>query len=82
MFLFFKRRQFLLYCELDDTGIKEKEMEHSSLQEQLDKELKELDQKLEEKEVNFFSMDARSLSFFHYFHTLWKFNLDHLINGH
>lgn len=35
-------------------------MEHSSLQEKLDKELKELDQKLEEKEVNFFSMNACS----------------------
>ena len=29
----------------------EKELEHSSLQEKLDKELKELDKKLEQKEV-------------------------------
>lgn len=31
----------------------EKELEHSSLQEQLDKELKELDKRLEQKEVNY-----------------------------
>lgn len=31
----------------------EKELEHSSMQEQLDRELKELDKKLEQKEVNF-----------------------------
>lgn len=30
----------------------EKELEHSSIQEQLDRELKELDKRLEEKEVN------------------------------
>ncbi|PKI73113.1 hypothetical protein CRG98_006521 [Punica granatum] len=39
------------YCETDDIGVKEKEIEHCSLQEKLDKELKELDQKLEEKEA-------------------------------
>lgn len=32
----------------------EKEIEHSSLQEKLDRELKELDKRLEEKEVNVF----------------------------
>lgn len=35
--------------ELEDN---EKELEHSSLQEKLDMELKELDKKLEQKEVN------------------------------
>lgn len=36
----------------DDTEDDEKELEHSSLQEKLDQELKELDKKLEQKEVN------------------------------
>lgn len=36
----------------DDIEDDEKELEHSSIQEKLDKELKELDQKLEQKEVN------------------------------
>ncbi|KAK4757935.1 hypothetical protein SAY87_019236 [Trapa incisa] len=35
----------------DDSCVKEKEMEHSDLQEKLGNELKELDQKLEEKEA-------------------------------
>jgi hypothetical protein len=35
----------------DDMEDDEKELEHSSLQEKLDKELKELDKKLEQKEV-------------------------------
>lgn len=35
----------------DDMEDDEKDLEHSSLQEKLDKELKELDKKLEQKEV-------------------------------
>lgn len=42
---------FIFSCKADDIGVKEKEMEHSNLKEKLGKELKELDQKLEEKEV-------------------------------
>lgn len=34
----------------------EKEREHSSLQDRLDKELQELDKRLEQKEVIFFSL--------------------------
>ena len=35
----------------DEVEDEEKELEHSSLQEKLDRELKELDRKLEQKEV-------------------------------
>lgn len=38
--------------------MEEKELEHSSLQEKLDMELKELDKKLEQKEVTFANPDA------------------------
>jgi len=37
----------------DEIEVDEKELEHSSLQEKLDMELKELDKKLEQKEVIF-----------------------------
>lgn len=36
---------------IGENDVDEKELEHSSLQEQLDLELKELDKKLEQKEV-------------------------------
>lgn len=39
-----------LLCK-GEAEVEEKELEHSSLQEKLDMELKELDQKLEQKEV-------------------------------
>lgn len=38
--------------------MEEKELEHSSLQEKLDMELKELDKKLEQKEVTSANSDA------------------------
>lgn len=38
---------------IDEIEVDEKELEHSSLQEKLDMELKELDKKLEQKEVKF-----------------------------
>jgi len=38
---------------VDEMEDDEKELEHSSIQEKLDKELKELDKKLEQKEVKF-----------------------------
>lgn len=42
---------FLMYA--DEIEVDEKELEHSSLQEKLGMELKELDKKLEQKEVKF-----------------------------
>lgn len=39
--------------DMEPVEDREKELEHSSLQEKLDMELKELDKKLEQKEVKF-----------------------------
>lgn len=36
---------------MEQVDVREKELEHSSAQEKLDRELKELDKKLEQKEV-------------------------------
>jgi kinesin family protein 4/21/27 len=45
----------------DELEFQEKEIEHCSLQEKLDMELKELDKRLEEKEVLFSSLECSSL---------------------
>ncbi|KAJ1424769.1 P-loop containing nucleoside triphosphate hydrolase [Sesbania bispinosa] len=47
----------------DDMGDDEKELEHSSLQEKLDKELKELDKKLEQKEAEMKRYNITDTSF-------------------
>jgi len=48
--LYFLKHITLFADEMEDD---EKELEHSSIQEKLDTELKELDKKLEQKEVKF-----------------------------
>ena len=53
----------LFEAEVED---EEKELEHSSLQERLDRELKELDRKLEQKEVKIFEVLAVVLGFLLY----------------
>ena len=52
------------YSHLGDE-VDEKELEHSSLQERLDMELKELDRKLEQKEVCLCCLLSLSLSLSH-----------------
>lgn len=44
-----------IYCVYVGDEFQEKELEHSSLQEKLDMELKELDKKLQQKEVYLFA---------------------------
>lgn len=52
---------FTLYA--DEIEFEEKELEHCSLQEKLDMELKELDKRLEEKEVLFSFLECPTLVF-------------------
>ena len=56
---------------VDEMEDDEKELEHSSIQEKLDKELKELDKKLEQKEVKF-SCLAKPFSKFVNYTNIWS----------
>lgn len=76
-----------MYLFADDAEDHAKEIEHSSLQEKLDRELKELDMKLEQKEVqvsgfSFKHMKMMNLLSTQYFGSLipaYKFTYMHFI---